>query len=125
MSWQGRGWTERQPEPLCLTRASRGAARGGLAPGREGRSVRGASERHPWAKGTWEVCPNPRLPEWPTWAIPGGLTLHLLLFLGEIFALPYSPTDQIELLKNVNQTKSSLFLKQDAQGKWHHVWNEL
>lgn len=38
---------------------------------------------------------------------PGGLILYLPL-LDEIFALSYIPMEQIELLKNVNQTKSSL-----------------
>lgn len=54
---------------------------------------------------------------------PGGLILYLFL-LDEIFALSYIPMEQIELFKNVNQTKSSLLLKH-SQGKWHYVWNEL
>lgn len=48
-------------------------------------------------------------------AVPGGLALCLFL-PDEIFALSYIPTEQIDLFKNVNQTKSFLFLKH-SQGK--------
>lgn len=56
-------------------------------------------------------------------AAPGGLILCLSL-PGEMFALPYIPTEQIDLFKNVNQTKSFLSLK-CSRGKCYDVWNYL
>ena len=106
MSWQGGGRPERQPESwpsssLSIPQTPSGAPQGRLAPFIKDRAR---------VAGHIPELRAPGMPEHPTCVITGELTIYLF-FLDRIFALSYIPTEQIELLKNVNQTESSFLLK--------------